>query len=337
MTVGATFVRPARRTDLDGLLALARQAGLGMTNLPPCGDKLSRLLAASEALLERPARTGAQLVLVLEHEGRVVGTGCVFPAIGVDFPFYSYRISRLRQTSQALGKSMENVLLTPVNEYDGCAEVGGLFLSPDHRHAGAGRLMARSRYLFIAEHRDWFADRVISELRGYQDEEGRFPFWEGVAKPFYDMEFAEADRLSVGPGKQVIADLGPKYPIYLNLLPPEAAKAVGACHPDGRRAKALLEEEGFRFEGCIDIFDGGPTLAADIDQLKAVRERRTSRVAGVESYEEGHDLLVSKGSGEAFRAARGRCAPSSEGLVVSPELAEALQISKGDEVRHVAF
>jgi arginine/ornithine N-succinyltransferase beta subunit len=68
-----------------------------------------------------------------------------------------------------------------------------------------------------------------------------------------------------------------------------------------------------------------------------VRERRTSRVAGVESYEEGHDLLVSKGSGEAFRAARGRCAPSSEGLVVSPELAEALQISKGDEVRHVAF
>jgi arginine N-succinyltransferase len=197
--------------------------------------------------------------------------------------------------------------------------------------------MARSRYLFMAEHRGWFGDRVVSELRGYQDEAGRSPFWEAVGQRFYGLEFAEADRISVGAGKQVIADLGPKYPIYLNLLPAEAAETVGKCHPDGRRAEALLIEEGFRFEGCIDIFDAGPTMVADIDALKAVRESRVSMVAAVDAVTDGAEVLASTGAGAGFRASRGRVAHGEGGLTVTPELARVLNIEIGDEVRHVAF
>lgn len=337
MIASGVVVRTAAPTDLEALHALAASAGVGMTNLPACRNKLANLLAASTALLAEPARSGAQLLLVLEIEGQVVGTGCVFPAVGVDYPFYSYRIGRIRQSSQALGKTVENTLLTPVNDYDGYAEVGGLFLQPGLRGVAGGRLTARSRYLFMAEHRDWFGDCVLAELRGYQDENGRSPFWEAVGKRFYGLEFAEADRISVGPGKQVIADLGPKYPIYLNLLPPAAAETVGKCHPDGARAQKLLIEEGFRFAGCIDIFDAGPTMVAEIDDLRAIRDSRVSRVAAVAACWDGAEVLASAGHAAAFRASRGHVVEGEDGLTISPELALALRVGVGDKVRHVAF
>lgn len=334
------LVRPARADDLEALHALASSAGLGMTNLPACRSKLAVLLAGSDQILADPtnAPAGRQLVLVLEADGEVVGTGCIFPSVGGDWPFYSYRIGRIRQASQALGKSVENTILTPVNDYDGTAEVGGLFVKPGLRGMASGRLMARSRYLFLAQHRAWFGERVLSELRGYQDASGRSPFWEAVGQRFYGLPFAEADKISVGAGKQVIADLGPKYPIYLNLLPAEAAEIVGKPHPDGRRAEALLVEEGFRFEGCIDIFDAGPTMVADIDNLRAVRDSRRAVVTAVaEAGEGGCEVLASTGHGEAFRAGRGRVWPDGEGATVSPDLAAALKLKLGDTIRHVAF
>lgn len=337
MIANGVLVRAARADDLDALHALARTAGLGMTNLPPCRDKLSALLAGSAAGF---AGAGGhnQLLLVLEAGGDVVGTGCVFPSVGGDWPFYSYRIGRLRQTSHAMGKSVENTLLTPVNDYDGSAEVGGLFVRAGLRGVAGGRLMARSRYLFMAEHRDWFGERVVAELRGYQDEAGRSPFWDAVGKRFYGLEFAEADKISVGPGKQVIADLGPKYPIYLNLLPEEAAEVVGRCHPDGVRAQALLAEEGFRFEGCVDIFDAGPTMVADIDNLKAVRDGRTGQVTAIATPAgPGRESLVSTGRAAEFRAVRGQVQASGDDLVVSPEVALNLKLQVGDTIRHVAF
>lgn len=338
MVATGVVVRPAGPQDVEALHALASTAGLGMTNLPACRAKLAALLAGSDAILCDPSHTaGRQLVLVMEVDGEVVGTGCIFPAVGGDWPFYSYRIGRIRQASQALSKTVDNTILTPVNDYDGSAEVGGLFVKPGLRGVASGRLMARSRYLFMAAHRDWFGDRVVSELRGFQDEAGRSPFWEAVGQRFYGLEFSEADRISVGAGKQVIADLGPKYPIYLNLLPPEAAETVGKCHPDGRRAEALLIEEGFRFEGCIDIFDAGPTMVADIDSLKAVRESRVSRVTAVAAITDGAEVLVSTGTGAGFRASRGRVTHGPDGLTLAPELARVLNIAVGDEVRHVAF
>lgn len=337
MITPGVVIRPAASSDLEALHALALSAGLGMTNLPPCRERLGGLLAGSAAALNGDRKAGSQILLVMEAAGEVVGTGCIFPSVGGDWPFYSYRIGRLRQTSQALGKVVENTILTPVNDYDGSAEVGGLFVRPGLRGLAGGRLMARSRYLFMAEHRDWFGDRVVSELRGFQEEDGRSPFWEAVGRKFYGLEFREADRISVGAGKQVIADLGPKYPIYLNLLPPDAVQTVGKFHPDGARAHALLTEEGFRFEGCIDIFDAGPTMVADIDNLRAVRDSRITRVAEVGPCEDGPEVLACHGAVEEFRASRGQVQWIGDELRVSPELAQALKVQAGDVIRHVEF
>jgi arginine N-succinyltransferase len=319
-----------------------------MTNLPPDRAALRARLLKSEAALrsEEKRSRGAPILFVVEGAapdaapgtGPIIGTACIFPKIGVEWPFYSYRVTRQAQTSKALGKAVNHDLLVLANDFDGSAEVGGLFVDPMARGFAAGRLAARSRYLFLAEHRAWFPARVVSEMRGYQDPSGASPVWEALGREFYDMDFEAADQANASSGNQFIADLAPKHPIYASLLPRAAREALGRPHDDGRPARDMLLREGFRFEGYIDIFDGGPTFCAAIDELKAVRESRTSQVGRIATIAKAGDHLVSVGAGTAFRAARGGLSSEEGGVVVlDGRLAEVLCVQPGDWVRHVDF
>jgi arginine N-succinyltransferase len=332
-------VRTATTDDVEGLYQLAQSAGSGLTNLPADREALGRRLAASvEELDASDPGMASPMMLVLEAEGVVAGTAMVVSRVGSEWPFYSYKMSRISQTSREVGKTVSTHVLNLVNDFEGYAEVGGLFLDNRLRGTSAGRLIARSRYLFMAEHRYWFGEYVVAELRGVQDDTGASPFWEAVGRQFYDMDFEEADRLNSLRGNQFIADLGPKYPIYVNLLPEAARNALGQPHRDGRRAYELLLQEGFRDEDYVDIFDGGPTIEARIDELRAVRDARVSAVASVVGDVPAEaEILVSAGHGRDFRAARGHLSVSGQEATVSRALADCLEIQVGDSVRHVAF
>ena len=336
-------VRVARVGDLDGLYALSVAAGAGMTSLPADREALAKKLEqSSQAATSASARAaGHGIWLIAENRGAgadVVASACIVPRIGVTWPFYSYRITRDTRTSQRIAKRVSHDILNLANDFDGEVEVGGLFVRPDMRGRAAGRLIARARYLFLAQHRDWFGRRVIAELRGYQDLLGASPFWEAVGRRFFDMSFAEADRLNALTGNQFIADLGPKHPIYLSLLAEPAQNALGRPHDDGRPAMELLVEEGFRFEAYVDIFDGGPTLVAEIDALAAVKDSRASTVVSMHELIASPDRLVSAGSGVDFRVARGEVkSVQAGGLSLEERLAEVLGVAVGESVRHVAF
>ena len=298
-------VRLARRRDVDAVLALAKMTGGGFTNLPPDREALAERLERCEAAL---ARTEEQAddelyVLVLEdvERGRIVGTAQIFSAVGRSWPFYSYKITSLTQTSKELGRSFAAEMLNLVTDYQGASEVGGLFLHPAARSGGLGKLLARSRYLFIAAHRPRFSDRVIAELRGWLDVHGNSPFWDGLAGRFFGMAFQEADRLNALLGNQFIADLMPKHPIYTAMLPEEARRVIGVPHDSGRPAMQMLEHEGFRFDNYIDIFDGGPTMAAVTDDIRTVREALTARLAGGD-VKEGKAILAAVGRLGDFKA-----------------------------------
>ena len=57
-------------------------------------------------------------------------------------------------------------MLSLVTDLEGASEVGGLFLHPNERAGGLGMLLARSRYLFIKEHRARFGDRIFCRIAG---------------------------------------------------------------------------------------------------------------------------------------------------------------------------
>ena len=261
----------------------------------------------------------------------------VFPRIGTEWPFYSYRTSRTTQRSLVNGQRISFEILTLTNDFDDCAEVGGLLIDPTLKGRGLGALMARSRYLFIASHRERFGDRVIAELRGMQVD-GRSPFWDAVGSRFYGMDFEEADRLNGLTGNQFIADLGPRHPIHVNMLSEQAQEVIGRPHDDGVAAYKMLKTEGFRDDGYVDIFDAGPTLYSDIDALTSIRSSVSERVDAIgRSAPDGTatDSLVAAHKGSHFRVMRGNVWREEQGLTIEADLAAGLQISENSEVRHV--
>lgn len=326
-------LRPVTFADVDDVLALAEKGGSGLTNLPPVRGRLADRIAASEhAVASAEARdAGAAIMLVVEQGQRIVAVSGIFPRVGAEWPFYSYRLTRHANRSRAVGRQKAQTLLNLVNDFDGEAEVGMLFVDPAMRGVALGALAARGRYLFMAAHRDWFGRRVMAELRGWQDAAGRSPVWEAIGRHFYDMDFNEADRTGALSGNQFIADLGPRYPLYLSLLPPPAQAALGKPHDDGRPAFDMLIAEGFRAGDYVDIFDGGPTVVAEIDEIRTVRSARRIEMRGVAAG--GQHCLVAVGTGAAFRIARGDV---DEDGRVGPGLAATLALEPGDMMLTVA-
>ena len=234
------LVRAARPGDLPGLSELAHLTGGGFTNLPQDEGSLAERLQWSTDSFARAedAPHDELYILLLEHSQtrRIGGCGMVFSRIGVEWPFYSYKLGTLSQTSRELGRTFAMPFLSLTTDHDGASEVGGLFLHPELRTGGLGRLLARSRYLFIAQHRARFGDKLLAELRGVLDEAGNSPFWDALGRQFFGMTFPEADKFNAIHGSQFIADLMPRHPIYTALLPESARAVIGMPHPKGRAA-----------------------------------------------------------------------------------------------------
>ena len=332
-------IRAAHPGDLEPLYEMAKLTGGGFTNLPPDRKALARKLERAEAAYanEGDALADEQFVLVLERAatGEVRGTCQMMTQVGQQWPFYSYRLTTLTQHSEELQRTVRAEMLSLVTDLEGSSEVGGLFLHPSERAGGLGLLLARSRYLFIAMHRPRFADRVIAELRGIIDERGGSPFWDGVAGRFFGMSFQEADYFNAINGNQFIADLMPKHPVYVAMLSESARSAIGVPHPSGRAAMRMLEEEGFAYEGYVDIFDGGPTMIARTDQVKSIMEARAATVARTDCRQ-GAKVLLAAGRLASFRCCYGLCAAAEGGIAIDAAAADVLNLREGDEVWSVA-
>lgn len=334
------FIRPARASDVDALLDLAEMTGGGFTNLPPNRDALARRIAWSEESfakdLQAPDNELYMLFLEEAGTGRIGGTACVFSRIGVEWPFYSYKVGTVTQTSRELKRTFMEKVLYLTNDYDGASEVGGLFLRPDLRTGGLGRLLARSRYLFIAQHRERFSDRVMAELRGWLAPDGSSPFWNGLGRLFFGMPFQEADQFNAMHGNQFIADLMPKHPIYVSMLPEASRNVIGRPHDTGVPALKMLESEGFSYDGYVDIFDGGPTVCCRTDQIRTLRESRVDPVAAIaDDASTFSRRLLARGRLSDFHAWFGEADLSGDGLVVTAADAEIHGLTPGLEVRHV--
>lgn len=329
-------LRAARASDLEALYEMAKLTGGGFTNLPPDRAALKSKLERAEASFAQDTETLADelFVLVLEdaRSGAVRGTCQLMSQVGQRWPFYSYRLNTLTQYSQELDRTVRAELLSLVTDLEGSSEVGGLFLHPNERAGGLGLLLARSRYLFVAMHRRRFADRILAELRGIIDERGGSPFWEGVAGRFFGMSFQDADYFNAINGNQFIADLMPKHPVYIAMLSEDARSVIGVPHPTGRAAMRMLEDEGFRADGYVDIFDGGPTMVARTDNVTSVKNSSQRRVTGL-TASEGERAILATGRLGTFRACFGaRVLDGEDGIAIDSASADLLDVCEGDMV-----
>ncbi len=332
------LVRPVTLSDHDEILALAKEAGIGMTSLPPdtavLHRKIERSVNSCNGKPEGKHEDAFLFVLVDTDTKKLVGTSGIVAHVGLKHPFYSYKLSTIVQASSELDVYSYQRVLHMVNDYTGATEIGSLFLLPQYRRDGIGKFLSRSRYMMLAELPELFSDIVISEIRGVQDEKGDSPFYNTLAQEFFQMEFKRADFIHATQGGQFISDLMPKYPIYVNLLDERAREVIGVPLEASRPAMNLLEKEGFRFQGYIDVFDAGPTMQGERAFLRTVRKSRRAEVVEIAEVSQNDRFMVSTTSLPDFRVAYAGFEKRRDGIVINAETADALGIQKGAQVRY---
>ncbi|WP_338563168.1 arginine N-succinyltransferase [Erwinia sp. E_sp_B01_3] len=334
-------IRPVERDDLAQLMGLASKTGGGLTSLPADSNTLSaridRSILTWQNALPR-AEQGYVFVLEESETGKAVGICAIEVAVGLQDPWYNFRVGTQVHASRELNVYNMLPTLTLSNDHTGSSELCTLFLDPDYRNGKNGYLLSKSRFLFMAAFRDRFMQKVVAEMRGVIDEAGHSPFWESVGSRFFSMSFSEADYLCGTGQKAFIAELMPKHPLYIDYLTEEAKAVIGQTHPQTAPARAVLEAEGFQYQNYVDIFDGGPTLECDIDRVRAIRKSRLLVVRIGEPADESSPLcLVANDHYEDFRSVLLNVDPEGESISISAKQAEILRCGPGDSLRVVTL
>jgi arginine N-succinyltransferase len=333
-------VRAIRERDLDGLLALAALVGGGMTTLKADRRMLGqRIEIACASFAETIAPTQRDYLFVMEdtETSRLVGVCAIKSAVGLDEPFYNYRIGTLVHSSRELNvySRMETLYLS--NDLTDSAELCSLFLHPDYRSGSNGKLLSKSRFLFIAQFPHLFSQKLIAELRGYLRPDGSSPFWDSLGQHFFKMDFERADELTSLGKKSFIAELMPRHPLYVAYLAGEAQEAIGRVHVDTAPARRLLEQEGMYYEGYVDIFDAGPVLQARVSELRALRESVLAMVEPAAdrtaSDASAPPLLVANTVMRDFRVIAAHVSPGRGRIALSDGDRSLLACDVGDPVR----
>jgi len=337
------FIRPCRQSDLNDLMTISHAVGKGMTSMPADEQAWQEKITASERAFSAEGAEDAVgtyfMVLEDSETGRVAGTTAIYTGIGLNKPFYSYKVSTLVSSSSDLNVTRQAKVLSMVNDYTGATEIGSLFLLPEFRKPGVGQFLSRARYLALADFPERFGETVMAELRGYQDENGHSPLWEHLGSTFFGIDFQEAVNTTALKGTQFISDLMPKYPIYIDLLPQAARDVIGKPHDSSAPALHMLKKEGFQFTGYVDLFDGGPSVQAPAAEIHTVRDSRVGNMVVSDAVHETDALfMISNGDLKDYRLTLAPARLAADGrLEISPETARGLKLSANSNIRFIPF
>jgi arginine N-succinyltransferase len=335
------IVRPIQQNDLSALHRIAAESGHGFTSLPVNEQLLQQRISHAEnsfaKAVTEPGNEGYLFVMEDTDTGEIVGTSGIEAAVGLDDAFYHYHLGKVVHSSRELNIYNTVETLSLCNDYTGASEICTLFLSESHRKNNNGRFLSRFRFLFIAEHKQRFSETIIAEMRGVSDEQGRSPFWDWLEEHFFSMDFPTADYLTGIGKKEFIAELMPKHPIYVNLLSKEAQAVINQVHQKTVPAVRVLEAEGFSRRGYVDIFDGGPTVEANINNIRAINHSHRCQVI-IGEVQSTDNYIICNSKTEGFRAAQTTVSlrETAQQVVISADIAKALCVKEGDWVRLIA-
>ncbi|MEN3274213.1 MAG: arginine N-succinyltransferase [Massilia sp.] len=333
-------IRSIAASDLDPLIDMARQVGGGMTTLKPdrkmLGDRVECAVASFAGTIA-PEERDYMFVMEDTENGRLAGICAIKAAVGMTEPFYNYRIGTLVHSSRELNvfTRMETLYLS--NDLTGATELCSLFLQPDYRTGYNGKWLSKSRFLFIAQFQQLFTEKIIAEMRGYLLEDGTSPFYEGLGRHFFKMDFNHVDGLTAMGKKSFIAELMPRQPLYVDYLPESAREVIGQVHRSTLPARKLLEQEGMHYEGYVDIFDAGPVLQGRVKELRSVRDSVLRVAAEGRPQGETECLLVSNTRLDDFRMVLAQTTIEGAEVSLSAQELAQLHVQAGDPVRTLSL
>jgi arginine N-succinyltransferase len=332
-------VRPVRLEDAEGLDRFAMTSGIGLTHLPKQYDALEAKIQMSIDSIEQEVSTPGfeEYTFVLEdtEKNDIGGTSGIIASTGKQKPWYVFQIETLPPLPPGLPTPKERRELHIKAYQGGAAEICALYLLPEYRQGGLGRLISLSRFLFMASYPKRFPDTIIANMRGIIDKDGISAFWNGLGRNFLDMELSSVMLLRTS-GEEFVTQIYPHYPIPVAILNSQVKEGIGKVHPHTQPAIKMLMEEGFHIINQVDPFDGGPILSAQKNEVKTIIKSQEAIVEStpIELVEPGQ-YIISNGLLD-FRACYSAMKFTEKNRVmVSKEVADALKIKIGDSVRYI--
>lgn len=335
------LIRPITAADFPALKQIAIESGHGFTSLPVNDSRLLEKIHHAEHSfavdIQKPGEQGYLFVLEDTNTGDIVGTTGIEASVGLTAPLYHFQQNMIIHHSAELNVLNQLKTLTLCNDYTGASEICTLFLRETYRRRRyAGRFLSKVRFLFMAEHSQRFSETVIAEMRGVADENGQPPFWQWLQSLFLSIDFPTADHL-IGIGKKAfIAELMPRHPLYVGLLPKTAQDVIGQVHVNTKPALKMLEQEGFVPRGYIDLFDAGPTLEAKLKSIRSVASSKKCPVTIVPAIKGEDVLAICNCETQKFRATYTHTAKYDEysnTLIIDQNTANILSLQQGDMAR----
>lgn len=329
--------RQSLNSDINDIYTLAKGSGIGLTTLSKDIEILKKRLALSTVSFAKTVNKpqNEQYFFVLEDTltKKVIGTSAIKAINGYDQTAYTFQIVPHQVKSASLNKNIYYETLHIKRNALKSSEICTLYLDPHYRHSHNGLLLSRARFLFIAQNPARFTKKIIAEMRGVANEEGQSPFWQAVGQHFFDLSFAQADRLSSLGDKQFIEDLIPNHPIYVNLLDKAAQEVIGKPHPLTVPAMNILLKEGFTYKKYVDIFDAGPNIEAIKSQIRTINNSQVRLVKHIISSTDAPLYLLASIS-PYFRATMARVDTSlANEAIIDQETADLLHLKCGDYIR----
>jgi arginine N-succinyltransferase len=206
------------------------------------------------------------LALVLEDalSGRPLACLRLRWQLGLELPRYSFHLGCIVHAAAELQLFSAQQTLLLGNDHTGQSELLDLACAPALEPAAKRRalgLLVQHALQRWTDERPAGAQRLLVELGGQRDGQGRSPFWQALGSRFYRGDPAQAQARFGQAWCTHLAALLPRQPLYLSFLSDEARAALGCAGAQAALAEAVLRECGLRFSNHVRIDDGGPVMA----------------------------------------------------------------------------
>jgi arginine N-succinyltransferase len=310
-----TVLRATVPADAAPLAELIAEAGPGLATLPHGTEAIAAMIDAS-VRGDRPT-----FVLERTDTHQPVGLSSLIPAL----PPAAHTVTcEVRHDG-------DRTRLRPHPHYQGATEFCTLFLTPEMRGGGNGRLLSLGRFFELLNRPDHFAETLIVELRGVLDEDGVSPLWQSVCETVFGMDHVTAHRRLRDDPTYLASRLTEDGWLDISAVPAALRGLLGQVHQNTEPARRLLAAEGFTDSGYIDLLDAGPVLACLRQDARIVREARTVDVTAVVDTDAARDFLIATADADTpLRCCRG--AIDASGRITEPA-ARALRVEPGMPVR----
>lgn len=333
-------IRPVRKSDLDALLMFAKRTALGLISLPKrrslLAEKIQHAIDSFKIKQRKPHNEFYLFVLEDFETGKIAGTCGIYSKIGLPVPLYGYRVDTIPEEKQQPLPLIPDIrLLTPII-LTGPSELCALYIAPEHRKEGLGKLISFSRFLFIAAHPRRFEKTLMARMRGIiHKRKETAPFWEDLGRIFIPMNLRRimAIREKEEP---VLPTFLMSNSILIPLLSHEAQKSIGQTHKTTVPALKMLQGQGFSLTPIVDFFDAGPILEAKTNQIAIIKNSKKAIVKEITNQKLNSTPRLLANTSIDFRSCFGSIKIGKDGRVTLPkEVALALELEPGQEIRYV--